>query len=119
MAQTIDRPTQPAEHMQSPRHVAPHVRRAPVVPPDTLGGLPLKTSYDPSDTADLDVDRDLGQPGSYPYTRGLHRTMYRGKVWTMRQFAGFGSAAETNNALPLPARAGPDGPARSRSTCPR
>ena len=96
MAQTIDRPTQPAEHMQSPRHVAPHVRRAPVVPPDTLGGLPLKTSYDASDTAGLDVERDLGQPGSYPYTRGLHRTMYRDKVWTMRQFAGFGSAAETN-----------------------
>jgi methylmalonyl-CoA mutase, N-terminal domain len=96
MAQTIDRPTQPAEHMQSPRHAAPHVRRAPVVPPDTLGGLPLKTSYDASDTAGLDVERDLGQPGSYPYTRGLHRTMYRDKVWTMRQFAGFGSAAETN-----------------------
>jgi methylmalonyl-CoA mutase N-terminal domain/subunit len=96
MAQTIDRPTQPAEHMQSPRHVAPHVRRSPVVPPDTLGGLPLKTSYDPSDTAGLDVERDLGEPGSYPYTRGLHRTMYRDKVWTMRQFAGFGSAAETN-----------------------
>ncbi|HEY4868799.1 MAG TPA: methylmalonyl-CoA mutase family protein, partial [Candidatus Dormibacteraeota bacterium] len=82
--------------MQSPRHVAPHVRRAPVIPPDTLGGLPLETSYDPSDTAGLDVERDLGQPGSYPYTRGLHRTMYRDRVWTMRQFAGFGSAAETN-----------------------
>ena len=96
MAQTIDRPTQPAEHMQSPRHVAPHVRRAPVVPPDTLGGLPLKTSYDPSDTAGLDVERDLGEPGSYPYTRGLHPTGYRGKVWTMRQFAGFGSPRQTN-----------------------
>src|SRR5207237_5747909 len=44
----------------------------------------------------IDVERDLAEPGEFPYTRGVHRTMYRDKLWTMRQFAGFGSAAETN-----------------------
>jgi methylmalonyl-CoA mutase N-terminal domain/subunit len=96
MAQTIERPTQPAEHMQAARRTAPHTRRTPVVPPDTLGGLPLKSFYEPGDAADVDVERDLGEPGTYPFTRGVYRTMYRDKVWTMRQFAGFGSAAETN-----------------------
>jgi len=68
---------------------------APPVPHDTLGGLPLEPWYGPSDSV-LDVDRDLGEPGSYPFTRGVHRTMYRDKVWTMRQFAGFGGAQDTN-----------------------
>src|SRR5438132_4079146 len=68
----------------------------PPIPPDTLGGLPLKVSYGPEDLDGFDVARDLGEPGAYPYTRGVHGTMYRDKVWTMRQFAGFGSAAETN-----------------------
>ena len=95
MAQTIQRPTQPAAHVHGAPRTAPHSRRAPSVPADTLGGLPLQPSYGPGDV-DLDVARDLGEPGAYPYTRGVHRTMYRDKVWTMRQFAGFGSAAETN-----------------------
>jgi methylmalonyl-CoA mutase N-terminal domain/subunit len=82
--------------MQAARRTAPHTRRTPVVPPDTLGGLPLKSFYEPGDAADVDVERDLGEPGTYPFTRGVYRTMYRDKVWTMRQFAGFGSAAETN-----------------------
>jgi len=68
---------------------------APPVPHDTLGGLPLEPWYGPRDSV-LDVDRDLGEPGSYPFTRGVHRTMYRDKVWTMRQFAGFGGAQDTN-----------------------
>jgi methylmalonyl-CoA mutase N-terminal domain/subunit len=71
-------------------------RLQPAVPEDTLGGLPLEPSYGPEAVADLDVDRDLAQPGEYPYTRGIHESMYRGKLWTMRQFAGFGSAADTN-----------------------
>jgi len=54
---------------------------------------PLAT---PSDVAGLDFDRDLAFPGEFPYTRGIHPTGYRGKLWTMRQFAGFGSARETN-----------------------
>ncbi len=71
-------------------------RLRPAVPEDTLGGLPLQPSYGPEATAALDVDRDLAVPGEYPYTRGIHESMYRGKLWTMRQFAGFGSAADTN-----------------------
>jgi len=52
--------------------------------------------YTPADARDLDYARDLGDPGQFPYTRGIHPTMYRGKLWTMRQFAGFGTARETN-----------------------
>src|SRR4029453_8737781 len=52
--------------------------------------------YGRTDTEGLDYARDLGDPGQYPYTRGIHETMYRGRLWTMRQFAGYGSAAQTN-----------------------
>jgi len=52
--------------------------------------------YTPLDTAQMDYARDLGMPGEYPYTRGVHSTMYRGRPWTMRMFAGFGTAEETN-----------------------
>jgi methylmalonyl-CoA mutase N-terminal domain/subunit len=55
-----------------------------------------KPVYTPADLAAFDVERQLGQPGAYPFTRGIHPTMYRGKLWTMRQFAGFGSAEDTN-----------------------
>src|SRR5438067_12203911 len=50
----------------------------------------------PADLAGWDPDRDLGQPGEFPFTRGIQPTMYRGRLWTMRQYAGFGSAAESN-----------------------
>jgi methylmalonyl-CoA mutase, N-terminal domain len=62
----------------------------------TISGRPIDPLYGPADTAGTDYARDLGDPGQFPYTRGVHRTMYRGKVWTMRQFAGFGSPRETN-----------------------
>ena len=62
----------------------------------TISGRPIQPVYRPADAASLDYERDLGDPGQYPYTRGIHRTMYRGKLWTMRQFAGYGSAAQTN-----------------------
>jgi len=52
--------------------------------------------YTPLDTAGLDYERDLGYPGEYPYTRGVQPTMYRGRLWTMRQYAGFGTAKESN-----------------------
>ncbi|MGZ8842908.1 MAG: acyl-CoA mutase large subunit family protein [Pyrinomonadaceae bacterium] len=52
--------------------------------------------YDPSDTVGLDLENDLAFPGEFPYTRGIHATGYRGKLWTMRQFAGFGTPEETN-----------------------
>ncbi|HXI74994.1 MAG TPA: methylmalonyl-CoA mutase family protein [Pyrinomonadaceae bacterium] len=52
--------------------------------------------YDPSDTEEVDFDRDISTPGQFPYTRGIHATGYRGRLWTMRQFAGFGTPEETN-----------------------
>jgi methylmalonyl-CoA mutase N-terminal domain/subunit len=52
--------------------------------------------YTPSDVAGLDPDAALGHPGAYPFTRGIHATMYRGRLWTMRQFSGFGTAEDTN-----------------------
>ena len=63
---------------------------------ETLSGEPLKPLYTPEDVEGLDYERDLGYPGHAPMTRGVYHTMYRGRLWTMRQFAGFGSAEETN-----------------------
>jgi methylmalonyl-CoA mutase N-terminal domain/subunit len=65
----------------------------------TLSGVPVERLYTPSDLADFDYARELGDPGEYPFTRGIHRTMYRGKIWTMRQFSGFGSPEDTNQRL--------------------
>ena len=62
----------------------------------TTSSSPVHELYTPLDIADLDYDRDLGLPGEYPFTRGVHPTMYRGRMWTMRMFAGFGTAEETN-----------------------
>ena len=62
----------------------------------TISGRPIRRLYDPTDVADVDYERDLGYPGEYPFTRGIYPTGYRGKVWTMRQFSGFGLAEETN-----------------------
>ncbi len=62
----------------------------------TLSDVPLKPLYGPADVAHLDVARDLGVPGEFPYTRGIHPNMYRDRLWTMRQFAGFGNARQTN-----------------------
>ena len=58
--------------------------------------LPVRRLYDPEDVRELDYEKDLGYPGAFPYTRGVQPTMYRGKFWTMRQYAGFGSAEESN-----------------------
>jgi methylmalonyl-CoA mutase N-terminal domain/subunit len=63
---------------------------------ETISGRSVAPLYDADDTSALDYERDLGDPGVFPYTRGIHASGYRGKLWTMRQFAGFGSAAETN-----------------------
>ena len=62
----------------------------------TTSSEPIARLYDPTDLTDWDHQRDLGLPGEYPFTRGVHPTGYRGKLWTMRMFAGFGSAEETN-----------------------
>jgi methylmalonyl-CoA mutase N-terminal domain/subunit len=63
---------------------------------NTISGRPIDPLYTPSSIAGLDYDRDLGDPGVFPYTRGIHPSGYRGKLWTMRQFAGFGTPEETN-----------------------
>jgi methylmalonyl-CoA mutase N-terminal domain/subunit len=62
----------------------------------TVSGYPIRGLYSPSDLSDWEPDRDLGLPGVPPYTRGIHPAMYRSRLWTMRQFAGFGSAQDTN-----------------------
>src|SRR5436309_2963449 len=65
-------------------------------PPTTVSSVPIDALYTPDNLADFDPDSDLGYPGQYPFTRGVHASMYRSRLWTMRQFAGFGSARQTN-----------------------
>jgi methylmalonyl-CoA mutase N-terminal domain/subunit len=62
----------------------------------SISGRAIKALYTPLDLKDFDYGRDLGFPGQYPFTRGIHPTMYRGRLWTMRQFSGFGTAEDTN-----------------------
>ena len=62
----------------------------------TQSSTPVEPLYTPADREDGSHDTHLGQPGFYPFTRGIHPTMYRGRLWTLRQFAGFGTAADTN-----------------------
>ncbi len=62
----------------------------------TISGHPIRRLYTPADLPGWDPNRDLGFPGEPPYTRGIHSTMHRGRLWTMRQFAGFGTAEDTN-----------------------
>src|SRR5438445_358271 len=66
------------------------------IPPTTVSGVPIDALYTPENVADVDPETDLGLPGQYPFTRGVHATMYRSRLWTMRQFAGFGSPRQTN-----------------------
>ncbi|MEZ0241708.1 MAG: methylmalonyl-CoA mutase [Chloroflexota bacterium] len=63
---------------------------------ETSSGIEIQDLYTRADIADLDEDRDLGRPGEYPFTRGVQATMYRSRFWTMRQYAGFATAEETN-----------------------
>jgi methylmalonyl-CoA mutase N-terminal domain/subunit len=63
---------------------------------ETVSGHPVRPLYTEEDLADWEAERDLGLPGEAPYTRGVYPSMYRGRLWTMRQFAGFGTAEETN-----------------------
>ncbi len=66
------------------------------IPHTTISGKQIKELYIPDDLKNLDYKKDLSFPGEYPYTRGIHATMYHGRQWTMRQFSGFGSAEDTN-----------------------
>ena len=62
----------------------------------TTSGIPVQQVYTPLDISDQDYGEEVGMPGEYPFTRGIHPTGYRGRLWTMRQYAGFGSAEESN-----------------------
>ncbi|MFN6963714.1 MAG: methylmalonyl-CoA mutase [Pyrinomonadaceae bacterium] len=63
---------------------------------ETSSGIELPNDFNPSNTTPVEYDKDLGAPGEFPYTRGVRRNMYRGKFWTMRQYAGFATAEESN-----------------------
>ncbi len=65
-------------------------------PPTTVSSVPIESLYTPDNLNGFDPDTDLGYPGQYPFARGVHATMYRSRLWTMRQFAGFGTARQTN-----------------------
>ncbi|HEV3255302.1 MAG TPA: methylmalonyl-CoA mutase family protein, partial [Gemmataceae bacterium] len=65
-------------------------------PPTTVSGTPIEPLYTPDNLNGFDYDADLGYPGQYPFTRGVHASMYRSRLWTMRQFAGFGTPQQTN-----------------------
>ena len=62
----------------------------------TSSGIDLPIDFNPSNSESVDYDRDLGDPGQFPYTRGIRRNMYRGRLWTMRQYAGYATAEESN-----------------------
>src|SRR6188768_1884929 len=89
----------------------PALKKSPErdVPFTTISGRPIERLYTAEDLAGLDYRRDLNDPGQFPYTRGIHPTGYRGRLWTMRQFAGFGTPEETNERYKALLRAGGTG----------
>jgi methylmalonyl-CoA mutase, N-terminal domain len=110
MAEEKDRGIASLPSLNSPRKLSPGERdgeektlnatlaKSPERPVDftTVSSYPIRRLYTEADLAGWNAERDLGAPGEPPYTRGIHRTMYRSRLWTMRQFAGFGSAQDTN-----------------------
>jgi methylmalonyl-CoA mutase, N-terminal domain len=92
--------------MTKPKASAPTERAAIHT---TVSGRPINRVYGPADLPGFDYSRDLNEPGQFPYTRGVHATGYRGKIWTMRQFAGFGTPEETNARYKELLRAGGTG----------
>src|SRR6202046_1761494 len=97
-AQDAKRKPSPAELKWEEKTLRPTLEKSPERPADftTVSSYPIRRLYTPADLPDWNPDRDLGFPGEPPYTRGIHSTMYRGRLWTMRQFAGFGTAQDTN-----------------------
>src|SRR5690242_18617187 len=79
--------------MKVPTTTTPPAAQRPFT---TISGVPVEPLYGPEQLPDFDPARDLADPGDFPYTRGIHRDMYRGKLWTMRQFSGFATPEETN-----------------------
>ncbi len=91
--------------------VGPALQKNPerTTPFTTVSGRPIDRLYTAEDLPELDYARDLNDPGQFPYTRGIHPTGYRGKLWTMRQFAGFGTPEETNGRYKALLQAGGTG----------
>jgi methylmalonyl-CoA mutase N-terminal domain/subunit len=91
--------------------LGPALQKAPErpVPFTTISGRPIDRLYTQEDLEGFDYSRDLGDPGEYPYTRGIHPSGYRGRLWTMRQFAGFGTPEETNERYKTLLKAGGTG----------
>jgi len=87
-----------AEREWEEKTLQPALQKSPDRDTDftTVSSYPIRRLYTEADLADWNAERDLGFPGQPPYTRGIHSSMYRGKLWTMRQFAGFGAAEDTN-----------------------
>ncbi|MBI1913319.1 MAG: methylmalonyl-CoA mutase, partial [Planctomycetes bacterium] len=65
-------------------------------PPTTVSSVPIDALYTPESLNGFDAETDLGYPGQYPFARGVHASMYRSRLWTMRQFSGFGTPRQTN-----------------------
>ena len=72
------------------------VKKISPAPFTTISGVPIRELYTSADLPDFDYGRELGLPGEFPFVRGIHRDMYRGRLWTMRQFSGFATPEETN-----------------------
>jgi methylmalonyl-CoA mutase, N-terminal domain len=97
MKTVIDR-TETSKQRWEREVLDPALKKSPERPGPftTISGRPIERLYAPEDLHGIDYDRDHGNPGQFPYVRGIHATGYRGKLWTMRQFAGFGTPEETN-----------------------
>jgi methylmalonyl-CoA mutase N-terminal domain/subunit len=97
-ASSVPREPSPAERAWEENTLGPTLEKSPELQREftTISGYPIRRLYTPADLPNWDPDRDLGLPGEPPYTRGIHSTMHRGRLWTMRQFAGFGTAEDTN-----------------------
>ncbi|MEN3335256.1 MAG: methylmalonyl-CoA mutase, N-terminal domain, partial [Blastocatellia bacterium] len=89
---------QEAEQEWEERTLKPTLKQKPESKSEftTTSLAPVERLYTPNSISDFDYETELGFPGQPPYTRGIHATGYRGRLWTMRQFAGFGSAFDTN-----------------------
>jgi methylmalonyl-CoA mutase N-terminal domain/subunit len=98
LEETGKRTPSPKEQQWEERTLKPLLEKSPerMAEFTTVSGHPINRLYAPADLADWSPERDLGFPGEPPYTRGIHATMHRGRLWTMRQFAGFGTAEDTN-----------------------
>src|SRR3954454_17587018 len=103
MATVIDTATQ--ERWKREKAAAPLRKQ----PPTTVSSVPIDALYTPESLNGFDPETDLGYPGQYPFARGVHASMYRSRLWTMRQFAGFGSPRDTNQRFKFLLEKGQDG----------